>query len=125
MVKIRKNIVPRLVCFIMALHVLNLSVDAPDALPDHIPEDLSINDIESIVELMLEQLLGIEDAMDEKDEWDDCVSLDKKFSDIHYCLPDTQCAAKGSLTYRRQLYPFSVISWSAYLPDKNSPPPKG
>jgi hypothetical protein len=54
----------------MALHVINCSVDAPDPQPENIPEDLSYNDMESIVEIVLEQVLKIENAISEKDDVD-------------------------------------------------------
>ena len=54
----------------MALYLLNISVDTPDPYPEHIPEDLSFNDQESIIEIVLEQFLGYEDAIKEYDDHD-------------------------------------------------------
>ncbi len=54
----------------MGLYLLNLSVDMADPNPEHIPEDLSINDQESIVEIVVEQVLGYEDAFKEYDDND-------------------------------------------------------
>ena len=54
----------------MALHILNCSIDTPDAQPDSIAEDLSINDIESISELVIEQIFGFDNAISEHDEHD-------------------------------------------------------
>jgi len=45
-------------------------VDAPDANPDHIPEDLTYNDPESIVEIVVEGILGFENAIAEYDDPD-------------------------------------------------------
>lgn len=59
----------------MSLQVLNISVDSPDLYPDCIPEDLNLNDMESIVEIVLEQVLGIEDAIPEQDDDDTTCSL--------------------------------------------------
>jgi hypothetical protein len=56
--------------FVLALHILNISIDTPDAGPDSVPEDLSFNDIESFAELVLENWLGIKDALPEHDESD-------------------------------------------------------
>ena len=52
------------------LHILNFSIDPPDILSDSVPEDLSYNEIESVVELVLEEGLGIENAIPESDEVD-------------------------------------------------------
>ena len=54
----------------MGLHILNFSIDPPDILPDSVPEDLSYNEIESVVELVLEDGFGIENAISESDEVD-------------------------------------------------------
>jgi len=66
----RNNIISRIFCFLMAVHIFNLSVDTKDAAPDYIPEDLSINDQETIVELVLEKVMGLDNAVQEKDEPD-------------------------------------------------------
>ena len=67
---IRENIIFRFLWFTMALHILNCSVDTPDAGPQNIPEDLSYNDMESIVEIILEQIIGVENAIAEMDDTD-------------------------------------------------------
>lgn len=60
-------------CFwiLLALHILNISIDAPDRHADYYAEDLSYNDIESIVEFILESVLGIDNAIAEYDEADE------------------------------------------------------
>lgn len=50
--------------------MLNISVDTADPNPNHIPEDLSFNDQESIIEIIVEQVLGYEDAIKEYDDND-------------------------------------------------------
>jgi len=54
----------------MGLYLLNISVDTADPHPEHIPEDLSINDQESIIEIVVEKVLGFEDAIKEYDDHD-------------------------------------------------------
>jgi len=66
----RSNIISRIFCFLMAIHIFNLSVDTKDASPDSIAEDLSFNDQETIVELLLEKVIGIDNAISEQDEPD-------------------------------------------------------
>lgn len=53
------------------MYLFNYSIDSRDAHLDHVDEDLSYNDVESIIEFTLEYVLGIEDAMKEHDEQDD------------------------------------------------------
>lgn len=55
---------------LFALHLFNISVDAPDMQPVHIAEDLSINDPESIAEFVIEHIFGFEDAFPETDDDD-------------------------------------------------------
>ncbi|WP_339878576.1 hypothetical protein [uncultured Algoriphagus sp.] len=62
----------------MGLYLFNLSVDTSDPNPRHIPEDLSINDQESMVELVAEQILGMEDAFEEFDDTDSEDQTSKK-----------------------------------------------
>jgi len=54
----------------MAVYLLNCSVDRPDEHADHVPENLQINDQESIVELILEVGLGLDDAIPEQEDAD-------------------------------------------------------
>ena len=60
----------RLLWLVMAIHIFNCSVDNPDPMPNSYPEDLSINEMESVLEIILEQLCGIENAIVEYDEND-------------------------------------------------------
>ncbi|WP_154856299.1 hypothetical protein [Cyclobacterium xiamenense] len=68
--RIRKSWFLRNFWTFMAIYVLNCSVDMPDEHADHVPEDLQINDQESIVELILEVGLGMEDAIPEQEDAD-------------------------------------------------------
>ncbi len=66
----------RLLCLLMAFYVINVSIDATDGyvMPNshgEYREDLSINEIESIGELLLEEILGITNAVPEHDESDE------------------------------------------------------
>lgn len=67
---IRTNIVGKIICFLFALHVLNISVDPPDPDPEWVPEDLSVNEMESISEIICEQILHIDNAFPEQDDQD-------------------------------------------------------
>jgi hypothetical protein len=54
--------------WLMILHLFNFSVDAPDAYPDSITEDMAFNDMESIAEWALEGWLCMEDILPEGEE---------------------------------------------------------
>jgi hypothetical protein len=67
---IRNSFIVKLLSFIFALHIFNISVDPPDANPEWVPEDLSINEMESITEIIFEQVLHVDNAFPEFDDHD-------------------------------------------------------
>lgn len=67
---LRNSIFLKVLWGLLALYFFNVSVDPADLKPEHIPEDLSINDQESIIEIIIEQVLGYEDAIKEYDDLD-------------------------------------------------------
>jgi len=58
-------------CLFLALYLFNYSIDSRDSHSDHIAEDLSLNDIESILEFTMELVFGWDNFMQEHDEQDD------------------------------------------------------
>ncbi|MFZ6051277.1 hypothetical protein [Halocola ammonii] len=66
----RNKTFTRFFCALLGLYFLNISVDSADFTPEFIAEDLTINDQESIVEIILEKVIGIEDAIPEYDDHD-------------------------------------------------------
>ena len=54
----------------MGLYIFNLSADTADPESQHVAEDLSINDQESMVEVLVETILGYEDTFEEFDDPD-------------------------------------------------------
>lgn len=123
----RKHIAIKFFWFLMALHILNLSVDSPDPRPDYIPEDLSFNDMESIVEIVLEQMLDIEDAVPETDDDDTSRSLLVKtnFQPVYYQQQiDIQFKFDGQIAISNK----SFFYYNAYSEQFHSevvpPPPK-
>ncbi len=113
----------RVFAFIFALYLLNFSIDSKDAHPDHIAEDLSYNDIESLVEFALEVVLGIENAVEEHEEndQDDGSSFEfKKF----YC---NAILVTSSPIFNAKKLPFAALQRNIVISDFidiNSPPPE-
>ncbi len=68
--QIRNSVFTKIFWGLMGLYLLNISVDTADLNPEHIPEDLSINDQESILEIVVEKILGYENAIEEYDDHD-------------------------------------------------------
>jgi len=84
----------------LALYMFNLCVDTTDLKPRHLPEDLSINDQESVIELIVEKVLGYEEAIAEYDEHDAEDHNLKKHSFLDYL-------------YFQETAPMSLKLWHA------------
>ncbi|MBD2754435.1 hypothetical protein [Spirosoma validum] len=79
----------RVLCLLMALHLVNLSVDVQDMMPltgrmTVSDEKLSVNKIESISEFLLEECFGIQDAVPEHDDPDDESELTEQEQDYDF-----------------------------------------
>ena len=55
----------------MGIHILNISIDPPDDQPYWIAEDLSVNETETIVEMVLENVLNFVDIVPEHEDHND------------------------------------------------------
>lgn len=100
---IRKKKILRLFCAFMALYLLNCSVDTSDITPKYIPENLSFNDQETIVEIIVEKVLGFENAIPENEDSDSENQLvfKKTISVAFYILPDFDTKIKEILLSSR------------------------
>lgn len=113
----------------MALHILNFSVDPPDASPDGVPEDLSYNEMESVLEIVLEEVADIENAIPEQEDADNQgVTKFSAKSIVLYCEAQAQLEVKGAVAASSQIHlPVSGYYASAYqspVRTQVSPPPE-
>ncbi|MEO6304327.1 MAG: hypothetical protein ABIP51_14270 [Bacteroidia bacterium] len=98
----------------------------PDANPDSIPEDLTINDQESVVEIVLEQVLDIDNAIAEHDEADDTDAMnfemckDFKF----YQNPLDINFDRAIILIAINQTPYINNSLISFIKEINPPPPK-
>jgi hypothetical protein len=109
----------------MAFHVFNISVDMPDAQPDYLPEDLTINDMESVIEIVLEKCLGIENAVVERDETGDeseTIQLLKEFQLCCTTFPELQFSNPVIVLALTNGY--QERGYFQYFKEINPPPPK-
>lgn len=110
----------------MGLYMLNISVDTADPNPEHIPEDLTFNDQESIIEIIVEQVLGFENAIQEYDDHDTEDHNKKKDVKVDYLV----FTAKTNNTTTLQLlkthnrYPNYSARLTQGFKEIDSPPPK-
>jgi hypothetical protein len=112
----------------MALHILNCSIDSPDPLPECISEDLSINDIESISELIIEDFLGFENAIAEHDEQDNANGYSFEFAKIILYIQATTLNMFSHQSLLDLIFNgtinYAVCYYSQFNPDIVSPPPQ-
>ncbi len=123
---IRQNIVLRLVWGALAFQVFNVSIDAPDAKPDYIAEDLTVNDIETVVELVLEKVLDIENAIPEQDEPDEDgggFSVKKQIQFFAY-KTFVHFVPYVFVVLSQKTFIYSDKHFDLFHPELNPPPPK-
>jgi hypothetical protein len=67
---LRSKLSSTIVTMVVAVQLLNVSIDPVD--PSHFIEDLTVNEIESCVELFIEVVLGHGNAIEETEDHDHC-----------------------------------------------------
>jgi hypothetical protein len=80
----RRTRIVQFVLFLQIFLIFNYSIDIPDQKSDAFAEDLSVNDIESITELVLEQVFDLQNFVSEHedDDPDDKSTFAKKIDII-------------------------------------------
>ncbi|GGD51530.1 hypothetical protein GCM10011361_17820 [Muriicola marianensis] len=110
----------------MGLYLLNLSVDTIEQVPSFSPQDLTVNDQESIVELVVEKILGYEDAIKETDDGDREEHNEKKNTKIDFLVWETSQRKADPYTSpslkNRFLQPNSLLT--AGFEAIDTPPPR-
>jgi hypothetical protein len=128
MKKIRHLKIFRFAWIVMAIHILNFSIDPPDVNQD-IPEDLSYNEIESITEWIAENVLQITDAFPEHDDDDDNgTGITKKVLELQYYESPIAINDKVDsaipVTDRNAVSSYDFFSLPQNFLDVFSPPPE-
>lgn len=110
----------------MGFYLLNISVDTADPNPEHIPEDLSFNDQESIVEIVVEKVLGFEDAIKEYDDHDTEDQNKKKNLKIDLLVHEMNADKfdQNQFFKRKKTFPNYEAHLTIGFNEIDSPPPK-
>lgn len=110
----------------MGLYLLNISVDTADPQPENIPEDLSFNDQESIIEILVEQVFGFQTAFEEYDDPDTQDLNNKKNLKIDLSVPEiiADQLLKSLFVERNRLFPDYAAGLIHSFNEIDSPPPK-
>jgi len=122
---IRSSLASRLALWFLLLLLLNLSIDPPDSRSAHIAEDLTVNEIESILELVLEEVCAMYCSVPESDESDE----EKNIAKVRYDLFGQDGAVTVHLARYRLLMAvqtsfFDSPFLSGTKPEIASPPPE-
>lgn len=110
----------------MALYLLNISVDMADPNPKHIPEDVLFNDQESIVEIIVEKVLGYENAFKEYDDHDSEDHNKKNNVKIDFLVHQatTNQDSKNQFAEKKKSYLDYKAQLKNGFKEIDSPPPK-
>lgn len=118
-----KSTIIRCFAWVLLVQVINISIDPVDPIAEKLgrlswEEDLSINDIESIAELLSEQFLGIDIAEQDEDDENGLV----KFADLYITQSSIEIKKKCR-PLRQSFFPLEKKLTSIVL-DFTSPPPR-
>lgn len=110
----------------MGVYLLNISVDTVDPTPEYIAEDLSFNDQESIVEIVVEKFLGYTNLIKEYDDHDTEDHNKEKNTEVDLLTPLALANKKNDqhFTEKKPLFSFYNNHLADGFIEIDSPPPK-
>lgn len=110
----------------MGLYLLNLSVDTIEHVPSSLTQNLSVNDQESIVELLVEKVLGYEDAIKEVNDYDREEHNEKKNTKIDFLVYELTDRKNHSIRSREKKHQFQYQKtlYTSEFTGIDTPPPK-
>jgi hypothetical protein len=107
------------------MHLFNFSIDPKDPQANFIPEDLSVNDIESFAEFLAEVLFSIDNAFSERDEPDaengGTLDFSKVFFESH---ANAHMIPVFFETVRVKYFVWDTNDFATLAKVINAPPPK-
>lgn len=122
----RKHTGIRIFWGLIALYMLNICVDSPDLFPNQ-PENLNINDQESVIELVVEQVLDLGDVIPEYDDNDTEEHTSSKTSVNldHFIVDKASIAFQQNLSLlKNQNTLFALANFRNLSLEVDAPPPK-
>ena len=122
----RKHTGIRIFWGLIALYMLNICVDSPDLFPNQ-PENLNINDQESVIELVVEQVLDLGDVIPEYDDNDTEEHTSSKTSVNldHFIVDESAIAFQQNFSLlKKQNTLFALANFRNLSLEVDAPPPK-
>ena len=122
----RKHTGIRIFWGLIALYMLNICVDSPDLFPNQ-PENLNINDQESVIELVIEQVLDLGDVIPEYDDNDTEEHTSSKTSVNldHFIVDKSSIAFQQDFSLqKKQNTLFALANFRNLCLEVDAPPPK-
>ena len=122
----RKHTGIRIFWGLIALYMLNICVDSPDLFPNQ-PENLNINDQESVIELVVEQVLDLGDVIPEYDDNDTEEHTSSKTSVTldHFIVDKSLIAFQQNFSLlKKQNTLFALANFRNLSLEVDAPPPK-
>ena len=122
----RKHTGIRIFWGLIALYMLNICVDSPDLFPNQ-PENLNINDQESVIELVVEQVLDLGDVIPEYDDNDTEEHTSSKTSVNldHFIVDKSSIALQQDFSLqKKQNTLFALANFRNLCLEVDAPPPK-
>ena len=122
----RKHTGIRIFWGLIALYMLNICVDSPDLFPNQ-PENLNINDQESVIELVVEQVLDLGDVIPEYDDNDTEEHTSSKTSVNldHFIVDKASIAFQQNFSLlKNQNTLFALANFCTLSLEVDAPPPR-
>ncbi len=110
---------------LLALHMLNLSIDVADPYPFFVAEDLQVNDQESMVEFFSEEIFGLEDVFPESDDDDGnkvVVKVDGLY--LHHFNRSKDIGINPYICLPELFRPYGNVFWEQPIIEDVIPPPE-
>jgi hypothetical protein len=119
---LRNGIFRTTIALFVAVQVMNICIDPIDHLTG--AQDISINEIESCIEFVLEVAMGDENAVKETDETDE--STDQETATIVLFLAYNQQLMGETIfkIHRLQNCTYTISRFASFILPVNSPPPQ-
>ena len=128
LLRIRDNICTTFFTLILGVYLFNISIDVADSSENYLVRNSEYNEQESIVELIVEKVLGFENAISERDDTDseDQEGTAKYNLKIEYITHCANPAFNAEFTFKpaKKLFTGSVGYLNNGYIRLSTPPPK-